>query len=70
MFIVKYTTLYSLLSECMLVSACANYEFLYLCEYVCVLHTSECVSKVPHSFIMSSECEEKKSRDKQKRKVG
>lgn len=72
MFIVKYTTLYSVLSECMLVCVCAVYDFLYLYVNVCVLHTSECVSKVPHSFIMSSKYEEQKSRDKQKRsgKVG
>lgn len=30
------------------------------------VHESECVSKVPHSFIMSSECEEQNSRQKEK----
>lgn len=35
---------------------------------VCSPHMSKCVSKVPHSFIMSSKCEEQKSRDKQKNK--
>lgn len=40
--------------------------FVRVREYVCSPHVSECVSKVPHSFIMSSKCEEQKSRDKQK----
>lgn len=31
---------------------------------------SECVSKVPHSFIMSSKCEEQKRRDEQRGEVG
>lgn len=35
---------------------------------MCSPHVSECVSKVPHSFIMSSKCEEQKSRDEQKKK--
>lgn len=38
-------------------------------ECVCSAHVSECVSKVPHSFIMSSKCE-KESGDEQKKKNG
>lgn len=44
------------------VCLCVVYDFLYLYMYACVCfpHVSECVSKVPHSFIMSSESEEQK----------
>lgn len=72
MFVVKCTTLYSILSECMLVCVCALLFSLFvrIRECVCSPHVSECVSKVPHSFIMSSKCEEQKSRDKKKKKGG
>lgn len=52
MFVVKNTTLYSILSECMhvcmcvCVGVCVIYDFLYLYVYVsaCVLHTCLSVS--------------------------
>lgn len=48
---------------------CVWSMILSICTHICVCacspHVSECVSKVPHSFIMSSKCEEQKSRDKQ-----
>lgn len=73
MFVVKYTTLYSILSECMIVECVCVWSMISsICTHICVCacspHVSECVSKVPHSFIMSSKCEEQKSRDEQKRR--